>query len=87
MDVRETPDGKPVIFSITFYLYSETNPNRNGEEKRIERAVAVGVGKMSAKDNRRRGVVPCNPDGRPIGHINPVHIDFIKEFNGQRVTL
>lgn len=87
MDVRETPDGKPVIFSITFYLYSETNPTRNGEEKHLDRAISVGPGKMSTKDTRRRGVVACNPDGRPLGHIIPVHIDFIKDFNNQRVTL
>jgi len=78
-DVKETPGGKQVIFSIKFI-------KRNGELVFMPRAVACGLSQNMSK-NRLRGVLPIDADGESIGHPTPVSIDAITEWNGKQITL
>lgn len=79
MDLRETANGKPLFFSIQFY-------KKNGELVILNRAKSCGLN-GSMKKNRNRGVQPVDGKGNPIGHVYPVSIDNIREFNGKRVTI
>jgi len=78
-DIKETPDGKQVTFSIKFV-------KTNGEIVFMPRAVACGL-KMNMSVNRMRGVLPIDDLGNSTGHPTPVRIDNIVEFNGRRVRL
>lgn len=79
LDVKETPSGGPVIFSIAFI-------KKDGERVYYRRAVTCGLNVNMSK-NRLRGVLPVNDKGDSISHPTPVHIDSIVEFNGTRVKL
>lgn len=79
MDIRETPDGKPIYFSMKFV-------KKSGEVVYIHRGVSTGL-RMNLKENRMRGVLAVDAQGDGIGHPTPVNIDLIVEFNGQRVKL
>lgn len=78
-EIKETSDGRQVSFSIKFV-------KKNGELVFIPRAVATGL-KMNMKDNRMRGIVPVDNSNDAIGHITPVHIDGIVEWNGKKVKM
>lgn len=78
-EVKETPDGKQVTFSIKFV-------KKNGQLVFIPRAVAAGL-RMDMKQNRMRGVLPVDIDNESAGHVTPVHIDGIVEWNGKKVKL
>lgn len=78
-DIKETPEGKQVVFSIKFV-------KTNGEIVFMPKAVACGL-KMNMAVNRMRGVLPIDNLGNGIGHPTPVRIDNIVEFNGMRVRL
>lgn len=78
-DIKETPDGKQVIFSIKFI-------KKSGEMVFLPRAVAAGL-PYSMKDNRLRGVIAIDAKGNKIGHVYPVSIDLITEWNGKTVVL
>jgi hypothetical protein len=78
-DIKETPDGKQSIFSIRFI-------KNNGESVFLPRAVASGLSCNMAK-NRLRGVVAVDSKGDKIGHIYPVSIDLITEWNGKKIVL
>lgn len=78
-DIKETPDGKQVIFSIKFI-------KKNGELVFMPRAVACGLNVDMSK-NRLRGVLSVDALGDKIGHPTPVSIDAIVEWNGKKVTL
>ena len=78
-DVKETPLGDQVTFSIKFI-------KKNGELVFMPRAVACGLN-MNMKANRMRGVLPIGSDGKSIGHPTPVNIDAIVEWNGKKVIL
>jgi hypothetical protein len=78
-EVKETPDGKQVAFSIKFV-------KKNGELVFIPRAVAAGL-RMDMKQNRMRGVLPVDIDNESAGHVTPVHIDGIVEWNGKKVKM
>lgn len=80
LSVRETPDGKPHIFSIKFC-------DKKGTLRFFPSAISCGAGKMDNYENRMRGVQPCCAQGNPEGHVYPVGIDRIVEFNGMRVVL
>ena len=79
LDSRETPDGKPICFSIKFV-------KKNGELVFIPRAISSGL-KMNMTENRMRGVMPVDAQGRSIGHVTPVHIDSLIEWNGKLVKM
>jgi hypothetical protein len=78
-DIKETPDGKQVVFSIRFI-------KNNGESVFLPRAVACGLS-CNMKENRLRGVVAIDAKGDKIGHIYPVSIDLITEWNGKTIVL
>jgi len=76
---KETPDSKQRTFSIKFV-------KKNGELVFIPRAVASGL-PFNGKDNRMRGVLPVDSDNKASGHVTPVHIDGIIEWNGKKIKL
>jgi hypothetical protein len=78
-DVKETPGGKQVVFSIKFV-------KKNGELVFVNRGVACGLPWDVAR-SRQRGVMPVDAKGEKVGHIYPVRIDNITEWNGKRVIL
>jgi len=78
-EVKETPDGKQVTFSIRFV-------KKNGELVFIPRAVAAGL-PFNCKYNRMRGVLSVDVENKAIGHVTPVHIDGIIEWNGKKIKL
>ncbi len=79
MDIKQDPYGKQVVFSIKFI-------KKNGEIVFLPRAVATGL-RMNMNLNRKRGVLPVNDKNEPAGHIYPVSIDNIIEFNSHKVML
>ena len=78
-EIKENPDGKQATFSIKFVL-------KNGELAFIPRAVAAGL-PFNMKDNRMRGVLAIDNDNNASGHVTPVHIDGIIEWNGKKIKL
>lgn len=78
-DIKETPSGKQVVFSIKFV-------KKSGELVFLPRAVACGL-PWELAANRQRGVMPVDPAGAQSGHVYPVRIDNIIEWNGNRVIL
>jgi hypothetical protein len=78
-DIKSDPQGKQITFSIRFIKI-------NGESVFLPRAIATGL-KMNVSENRMRGVRPVNSHLDPIGHIYPVRIDNIIEWNGKQVIL
>lgn len=78
MDVHETSSHAAKSFSIQFY-------KKDGELVYVNRGVSKGL-RMNMKTNRMRGVQPVNEKGESVGHVYPVCIDNIREFNGKRVT-
>lgn len=79
MDIKETPDGKQVFFSIKF-------EKKDGSLVFLPRAVITGL-RFNMKKNRFRGVISVDEKGNPNSHVYPVHIDNIHEFNQQTVKL
>lgn len=79
MEVKETPEGKLVMYSIKFV-------KKNGELVFFPKAISVGL-KFDMKSNRMRGVMPVDEFGNGIGHITPVNIDGIVEWNGMKVGM
>lgn len=80
MSIRETPSGTKNIFSIKFV-------DKKGVLRFFPNAIATGAGKMDNYEYRLRGIQPTCPSGNPEGHVYPVGIDRIVEFNGMRVIL
>lgn len=80
MDIRTNKDGTRRIFSIKFIT---------GEGKMyfIPQAYVCGAGKMNMKQYRLRGIQPCDCKGNPEGHLYPVNIDRILEYNKMKVIL
>jgi len=78
-DIKEKPDGKPVVFSIKFV-------KKNGELVFIPMATAAGL-PFHAANNRMRGVRPGDSKLNQSGHIVAVDIDAIIAWNGLRVKL
>lgn len=78
-DIKHDPKGIQVTFSIRFV-------KKNGESVFLPRAVACGL-PWNVAESRMRGVRPVNSQLDPIGHIYPVGIDNITEWNGKRVIL
>ena len=80
MAIRETPDGKKHLYSIKF-------ADKQGVIRFFPQAYTTGSGRGNDYVNRMRGVQPCCLQGNPEGHIYPVSIDRIFEFNGMKVKL
>ncbi len=78
-DVKETPSGRQTTFSIKFL-------KKNGEVVFLPKAVASGLN-MNMKEHRMRGVVAIDEKGNKIGHVYPVNIDFIIEWNGKQIVM
>lgn len=78
-DIKEAPRGDRVVFSIKFVT-------RSGELVFLPRAIAAGL-PWNMAVNRQRGVMPVDSKGEKTGHIYPVRIDNIIEWNGNRVIL
>jgi hypothetical protein len=79
MEIKETPDGKQIVFSILF-------ASKSGEAIFHHRAVAAGL-RFNMKINRYRGIAPVDENFNRTSHVTPVHIDNILEFNGKTVQL
>ena len=79
METREKSTGKACHFSVQFYL-------KNGEMVSLPRAVVRGL-RADMKSNRLREIQPVDSKGEPIGHIYPVSIDNLREFNGKQVVI
>lgn len=78
-DVKESPSGRPSVFSIKFV-------KKNGELVFVPRAIASGL-PFHVADSRMRGVMPVDASLRQSGHIMAVDIDAIVEWNGNWVVL
>jgi len=78
-EIKDTPDGKQVTFSIRFVKI-------NGELVFIPCAIATGL-PFNSKDNSMRCILPVDSDNNASGHITPVHIDGIIEWNGNKIKL
>ena len=78
-ELKETPEGKQVTFSIKFV-------KKNGELVFFPRAVAAGL-RFNMSDSRMRGILPVDADNNASGHVTPVHIDGIVEWNGKKIHL
>ncbi|MEI7526760.1 MAG: hypothetical protein WCJ95_20595 [Mariniphaga sp.] len=78
-EVKETPGGEPVTFSIKFV-------KKNGELVFYPRAIAAGL-RFNMNDKRMRGVLPVDFNNMASGHVTPVHIDSIVEWNGKQIKL
>jgi len=76
-ELKDSPNGKQVTFSIKF-------AKKNGEIEFIPRAVAAGL-RFSMCDNCMRGILPVDADNNASGHVTPVHIDGILEWNGKKI--
>lgn len=78
-ELKETPDGKQANFSIKFV-------KKNGELAFIPRAVTAGL-LFNGKDKRMRGILPIDNENNASGHVIPVHVDGIIEWNGKKIKL
>jgi len=78
-DIKETPEGNQMVFSIKFI-------KKDGELVFIPAAVACGLTCNMSK-NRLRGVMPIDENLKRIGHPYPVNIDAIIEWNGLKIIL
>jgi len=79
LDIKETPTGAQVSFSMIFI-------KKDGERVFIPRAVSTGL-PYSLSVNRLRGVLPIDVNGEKVGHVYPVCIDNILEYNSLEVLL
>ena len=79
MEIHEDNQGKKHIFSIRFV-------NKSGEVVYLPYAFSSGL-KADMKKSRLRGATPCSPTGISTGHVTPVSIDNIIEYNHQTVIL
>jgi hypothetical protein len=79
LDVKSNPDGSPCTFSMVFV-------KKNGERVFVPRAISCGL-PYSLSAHRLRGVMPVDSKGNKNGHVYPVNIDLILEFNSMEVVL
>ena len=78
-ELKDAPKGKQVTFSIKFV-------KKNGDLVFIPRAVAAGL-RFNIRNNCMRGVLPVDADNNVSGHVTPVHIDGIIEWNSKKIKL
>lgn len=77
--VREDSRNRRIQFSVKFQT-------KSGEMRFYPRAISMPVAGNMSK-NRHVGCMPVDKNGDKLshGHITPVNIDLIKEFNEQIV--
>ena len=80
LDEKLTPEGKSKTFSIKFIL-------NNGELVYLHRAISTGAGKMIMKDHALRGFLQVDKNFNKIGHIYPVKIWHLVEYNSNKIIL
>lgn len=78
-DIKETSRSYPKTFSIKFI-------KKNGELVYLQKAIACGL-RANMKGNRLRAAQLIDDKGNKYGHIYPICIDNIVEFNRMRVFL
>lgn len=79
LDMSISPEGKQNTFSVRFI-------KQNGESVFLLRAVKTGL-RMNLKKYAMRGMRTVDIAMNPIGHIYPVWIWAIIEFNGKKISL
>jgi len=79
LDIKTNPNGSQVVFSMVFL-------KKNGERVFVPRAVSCGL-PFSLTAHRMRGVMPVDANGDKSGHVYPVNIDHILEYNSMEVIL
>ncbi len=79
LDIRFLPNGKRSIFSIKYV-------DKSGKIRFIPQAFCRGL-PYDVKENRQRGIQPCDCKGNPEGHLYPVGIDAIIMYNSMEVIL
>ena len=79
LDVKSNPNGSQVVFSMVFL-------KKNGERVFLPRAVYCGLA-YSLSAHRMRGVMPADIHGDKSGHVYPISIDHILEYNSMEVVL
>lgn len=79
LDIRVLPDGRKRVFSIKFVT-------KEGKLYYFPRAFSCGAGRMDQREYRMVGIRPCDCQGNPEGHVTPVVIDNILQFDGRRVV-
>lgn len=81
LDIRRKPDGRPFVYSCKFVEAS-------GKLRFFPQCTVCGAGKMNMKQERVRGLQPCDCKGTPDPgtHVYPVRIDNILEFDGHRIV-
>lgn len=79
MEVKESPSGKQISFSIKFI-------NKAGEIVFFPRAILSGL-RYNMKAHMHRGIMPVDEKFNKTSHVTPTHIDDIIEFNGNTVKL
>lgn len=81
LDIKTDPSGKSIAFSIRFC-------KRNGETVFLPRAVTSGAGiNRNLSVNRERGFLPVDTNFRQTGHVYPVNIDNLLEYNNMLIKL
>lgn len=80
MDIRTDELGHRRIFSIKFVT-------KEGKLYFIPQAYVCGAGRMNMKEFQLRGIQPCDCKANPEGHVYPVDIDNILEYNNMKVIL
>jgi hypothetical protein len=81
LDIKENPDGSARTFSVRFC-------KRDGETVFIPLAVTTGTGiNRNVSHNRERGFLPVNKQLHKVGHVYPVNIDNILEYNNMLVKI
>ena len=78
LDIREDRYGNKRLFSVKFCT-------KDGKLYFVPQAFATGCKGMDMKRLRYRGVQPCDCKGHPEGHVIPVKITNIMEYNGNVV--
>ena len=78
MDIRFDENGKKRIFSIKFV-------SKAGKLYFVPQAYESGAGRMNMNKCRMRGIQPCDCKGNAEGHVYPVVIDLILEYNGMKI--
>jgi hypothetical protein len=78
MDIRTDKYGHRRMFSVKLIT-------TKGKLYFLPQAYACGVANMDMKKYRYRGVQPCDCKANPEGHLIPVKITNIIEYNGYKI--
>jgi predicted metal-dependent enzyme (double-stranded beta helix superfamily) len=79
LEIKETATQKLKVFAISFY-------KKDGELVFLPRAASCGLA-MNMHKHRMRGIIAIDTEGNRYGHVYPVCIDNIREFNAKQVKI